>query len=331
VAGVAHEINSPAAAIAGTSDAFEAGVSKLTRLSPKLAWLGLDDERFAQFTELAEEAAAALRNRPIPSPTLVRRTSKQLRSSLEERGVDAAVAGTIARSLADLVPEPELLGRLADFVVPEGREHDADLAERSSLMLDYLREFAYLHRGAHTIQTSIRRVQRIVGGLKSYSHLDQEARADADLHDGIENTLVILEHVLSKGIHVRRSYGQLPPVPVFVDELNQVWTNLLHNAVQALGGTGNIAIETEHQGDDVVVRIIDDGPGIAQESLDKIFEPFYTTKPKGEGTGLGLRIVKQIVKKHRGTVTCESAPGRTCFEVRIPISMPDDREQGARA
>jgi len=317
VAGVAHEINSPAAAIAGSIDAFSGSVAKLTSVAPRLADVEMEPSELADFFALADEAAALLRNRMVPSPALVRRTAKQLRAQLEERGVSAAVAEEVARGLADLVPEPELLARFAEAVVAKGHERDPELPTRVQVLVGYLREYVYLHRGAQTIESAIRRIQRIVGSLKSYSHLDQQARSDADLHEGIDNTLVILEHVLG-GIHVRRNYGDLPPVSVFVDELNQVWTNLLHNAVQALAGTGNIVIETGVEGDDVVVRIIDDGPGIAPESLDKIFEPFYTTKPKGEGTGLGLRIVKQIVDKHGGSIRAISEPGRTCFEVRIP-------------
>jgi signal transduction histidine kinase len=108
-------------------------------------------------------------------------------------------------------------------------------------------------------------------------------------------------------------------VPVFVDELNQVWTNLISNAQQALAGKGTIVIETLVDDGAAVVRVIDDGPGVPADALPRIFEPFFTTKPKGEGTGLGLGIARQIVAKHGGEMTCESEPGRTVFEVRLPI------------
>jgi len=155
--------------------------------------------------------------------------------------------------------------------------------------------------------------------LKSYSHLDQQAiRSDADLHDGLETTLTLLHHAL-RDILVERRYGILPRVPIFVDELNQVWTNLISNAQQALVGRGTIVIETAVEEPWVVVRVIDDGPGVPADVLPRIFEPFFTTKPKGEGTGLGLGIARQIVAKHGGELRCESQPGRTCFEVRLPI------------
>ena len=143
-----------------------------------------------------------------------------------------------------------------------------------------------------------------------------------DVHAGIDDTLVLLDHVL-RDITVSREYGDLPPVPIYVDELNQVWTNLLQNAVQAVEGRGHITIETAAVEDGVAVRIIDDGPGIPADVQPRIFEPFFTTKGKGEGTGLGLGIVSQIINKHNGRVTCQSEPGRTCFEVWLPIVQPE--------
>ncbi|MBA3538342.1 MAG: hypothetical protein H0T79_01825 [Deltaproteobacteria bacterium] len=173
--------------------------------------------------------------------------------------------------------------------------------------------------------------------MKSYSHLDQQAtRSEADLHDGIDTTLVLLHYAL-RDIVVERHFGDLPPVPVYVDELNQVWTNLISNAQQALAGRGTIAIETSIEtaietahtgaGTWAVVRVIDDGPGVPPEALPRIFEPFFTTKPKGEGTGLGLGICRQIIDKHGGTLRCESVPGRTVFEVKLPIPPPRQGSQ----
>jgi two-component system NtrC family sensor kinase len=174
------------------------------------------------------------------------------------------------------------------------------------------------------VRHAIGQIQRIVGALKSYSHLDQQAtRTEADLHEGLETTLALLHHAL-RDIVVERHYGDLPRVPVYVDELNQVWTNLIQNAQQALAGKGAIAIETtvENVGTAswAVVRVIDDGPGVPADALPQIFEPFFTTKPKGEGTGLGLGIARQIVDKHGGEMRCTSQPGRTVFEVRLPIT-----------
>ena len=143
-----------------------------------------------------------------------------------------------------------------------------------------------------------------------------------DLHEGIENTLVILHSELKYGITVTRKYAELPAVPVYVDELNQVWTNLIHNAVQALAGNGEIVIETRLEGPEVAITVEDNGPGITPEIMPKIFDPFFTTKAKGEGTGLGLGIVKQIVEKHGGRIDVTSRPGCTRFTVRLPVVGP---------
>jgi signal transduction histidine kinase len=127
---------------------------------------------------------------------------------------------------------------------------------------------------------------------------------------------------LKYGISVTRNYAELPAVPVYVDELNQVWTNLIHNAVQALGGRGDIIIETRLDGPYVAITIEDNGPGIPPDVMPRIFDPFFTTKPKGEGTGLGLGIVKQIVDKHGGKIDVSSKPGCTRFTVRLPVAGP---------
>ncbi|HVV86295.1 MAG TPA: ATP-binding protein, partial [Kofleriaceae bacterium] len=207
----------------------------------------------------------------------------------------------------------------------DGRPPEAAVA-----VLRTLAGLANLHRNARVIGHAIARIQRIVGALKTYSHLDEEpARVAVDLHEGLETTLTLFDYAL-RDITLVRRFGSLPPIKVFVDELNQVWTNLIHNAVQALGGKGTIEIATEsatrRRGDvDVpgaVVRVIDDGPGIPPDVMPRIFEPFFTTKPKGEGTGLGLGIVSQIVAKHGGEVGCASEPGRTVFEVWLPADEP---------
>jgi signal transduction histidine kinase len=186
-----------------------------------------------------------------------------------------------------------------------------------------LTDHVYLHRTASTVRHAVASIQRIVGALKSYSHLDHQAvRTEADLHEGLETTLALLHHAL-RDIVVERRFGVLPRVPVYVDELNQVWTNLIQNAQQALtsraGANGKITIETSVEDDWVVVRVTDNGPGVPGDVLPRIFEPFFTTKRKGEGTGLGLGIARQIVHKHGGAMRCESQPGRTRFEVRLPI------------
>ncbi len=303
VAGVAHEINSPTAAIRGSIDSLQAALSRVTRHGAELG------DR--PITAFLDAIAPKLADHPLPTGLAARKATRELATALEGAGLDDVA--TIAGALADVGATIE---DAAAFV--EALQGDRKLAPRATAALT---DHVYLHRTASTVRHAIGQIQRIVGALKSYSHLDQQAtRIEADLHEGLETTLALLHHAL-RDIVVERRYGVLPRVPVFVDELNQVWTNLISNAQQALAGRGTIAIETSVEERAVVVRVIDDGPGVPPDVLPRIFEPFYTTKPKGEGTGLGLGIARQIVAKHGGELRCESRPGHTCFEVRLPVEV----------
>jgi signal transduction histidine kinase len=260
-----------------------------------------------------EEAAPRLAERPLPTSLTSRRAAREVGAVLARAGI--VEGAQLAADLADLGATAEDAARLVAAI-------EADLGIAAAVVAA-LTDHVYLHRTDSTVRHAVQQIQRIVGALKTYSHLDQQAtRTEADLHEGIETTLVLLHHAL-RDIVVLRHYGNLPRVPVYVDELNQVWTNLISNAQQALKGKGTIAVETAVEDGDgaAVVRVIDDGPGVAPELLPRIFEPFFTTKPKGEGTGLGLGIARRIVEKHGGEIRCESRPGRTVFEVRLPIAV----------
>ncbi|HKA88534.1 MAG TPA: ATP-binding protein [Haliangiales bacterium] len=310
VAGVAHEINSPSAAIRGSVDALSENVRRLAKTAREVGELPLSDDDRKRFLALAEELAPRLAEKRVGSPAALRRHARQVVARLAAAGITGAeVAG---RGLVEIGAEDDL-----EALLPL-------LAVGAPAIVRYLREYTYLHRNAFGIDNAIRQIQRIVGALKSYSHLDQAKVEVTDLHEGIENTLTILHHELKYGIQITRKYGHLPTVPVYVDELNQVWTNLIHNAAQALRGKGEIVIETEldEPAGMVRVKVIDDGPGIPTEIRERIFEPFFTTKAKGEGTGLGLGIVRKIVDKHGGTVSLDSAEGRTCFTVSLLVSGP---------
>jgi signal transduction histidine kinase len=318
VAGVAHDINSPSAAIRGSVDAMGEIATRLARHLRDLAALDVPEDRRIALTAWVETRGVALAAQRLPTGAVVRRAAKSLRAGLEEGGIGGADA--LARDLSEVGLDGEDVPSFLAVIegLPEGV---------AAATAGYLVEYVHLHRNVSTIGSAIARIQRIVGALKTYSHLDQTATSvDADIHEGIETTLVILDYQL-RGITVSRSYGELPRVPIYTDELNQVWTNLIQNAVHALEGEGSIAIETaeERRGErsGVVVRIIDDGPGIPSEVMPRIFEPFFTTKAKGEGTGLGLGIVKRIIDKHAGEVTCESSPGRTAFLVWLPARVEE--------
>jgi signal transduction histidine kinase len=321
VAAVAHEINSPSAAIRGTVDALADQVRRLGQVTHELGAIGLGPGERDELIRLAGEVGAQSSARRVPPPSAVRRAARELRAALEADRLPADHAAETARQMADLDLTADERTRLRKLIGGEAAaaESDEQVGRRARVVVGYLTEHVHLQRSVFAIGHAVRRIQRIVGGLKSYSHLDQDASAqEADLHHGIEETLELLDHLLARGIRVVRRFGAIPRVPVFVDELNQVWTNLIHNAVQATGGQGEIAIETEAQDGGVAVRVIDDGPGIPDEAFPRMFEPLFTTKPRGEGSGLGLSIVRRIVDHHGGRVRVESRPGRTCFEVWLP-------------
>jgi signal transduction histidine kinase len=172
------------------------------------------------------------------------------------------------------------------------------------------------------------RISEIVGALKSYSYLGQAPVQSVNIHEGIDNTLVILRNKLKTGITVHREYDlNLRPIVAYGSELNQVWTNLLDNAADALNGKGEIIIRTKHSEKSVQVEIEDNGPGIPKEIQSRIFDPFFTTKELGKGTGLGLSTSYSIiVEKHNGEISIESKPGQTCFTIVLPINLPTNNK-----
>ena len=177
-----------------------------------------------------------------------------------------------------------------------------------------------LSRLVTDIEHSTCRISELVKAIKEYSFMDEALRQEVDIAKGIESTLIMLGHKLKHGITVIREYDpDLPRIPSYGSELNQVWTNLIDNAADAMHGKGELRIRTAREGDEVLVEFVDNGPGIPAEIQTKIFDPFFTTKPMGEGTGLGLDTVYRIVRKHRGNVRVRLRPGYTCFRVRLPI------------
>ena len=313
VAGVAHEINSPTAAIQGSIEGLSGALARVARRSADLALRGAPQA----VADLLGSLAPALAERALPTGITARKAARELAAALE------TVVGGAPDQPRVLGAELADLGATRDDAIRVMAAVGPDRALAPSVVAA-LTDHVYLHRTASTVRQAIASILRIVGALKSYSHLDQQAiRTEADVHEGLETTLALLHHAL-RDIVVERRYGRLPRIPVYVDELNQVWTNLIQNAQQALTSRaptgGQITITSAVEGAWVVIRVTDDGPGVPPEALPRIFEPFFTTKPKGEGTGLGLGIARQIVDKHGGAMRCESEPGWTMFEVRLPIT-----------
>jgi len=181
---------------------------------------------------------------------------------------------------------------------------------------------------AADVQESTQRMSELVGAVKSYAYMDRGGLVEVDLHEGLETTLTVLAHKLRHTrIRVVRDYDpSLGRLTVRGSELNQVWTNLLDNAIDALGDNGTITIRTAREGEWALVEIGDDGPGVPPESRERIFDSFYTTKDVGQGTGLGLATARRIVvDRHDGALTVDSEPGRTVFSVRLPVKADQGR------
>lgn len=315
-AGVAHELNNPAAATRRAADQLSEAFADL-----EAAHLRLDAvAEVGDVRDVLRELEAHAREhavRPSDLGTMERSDREaEMEDWLDDHDVEDAwdLAPTLVSQDLDTVDLDRLLARVGPQGLP------VVLAWASSAFRVYLL--------AHDIGQGSARISEIVGALKSYSYLGQAPVQAVDLHEGIDNTLVILRSKLKHGIEVRREYGDVAPVAAYGSELNQVWTNLLDNAADAMGGRGTLTIRTHQDGDWAVVEIVDDGPGIPSSVLHEVFDPFFTTKEPGEGTGLGLSTTYSIVtEKHHGTISVTSVPGETCFTVRLPI---DAAEGGGR-
>jgi signal transduction histidine kinase len=305
-AGLAHELNNPAAAIRRSATALAEAIrerneaaSAIVTGDPRLAALLGARPSEAGVTlgaldraDRVDEIAVALREAGLP----------------ESAGPDEA-AGMLGA--AGWTPA-DVRSAAAGFAPSE-----VEAAVR------WLASVATADELLSEVRIAAERISAIVGGVKGYTYLDQAPIQRFNVTKGIDDTLLILAHKLS-GITVTRGYApDLPEIEGWGSELNQVWTNLLDNAADAMDGHGDISISVERtDADGVRVTICDSGPGIPSETMAKIFEPFFTTKPPGVGTGLGLHLSHNIVVQHGGTLDVESAPGRTCFEVVLPATLP---------
>jgi signal transduction histidine kinase len=308
-AGLAHELNNPAAAARRASE-------ELRDASQKAQLLALEhDERFSPEERKAlaalqrETAGAAVHLDPLALSD----AEDALAEWLENRGVEAA--WDVAPPLAAAGVGAERLERLA-----------GELGDRSLVGgLGWLVATLEITGLADEVRVSAGRISELVGAMKEYTYMDREAPLEIDVVSGLENTLTILGHKL-KGVSVERKYEKnLPKVPGRGGELNQVWTNLLDNAADAVDGRGRITVKVFQDGDSVAVEVVDDGPGIPREVQGRVFEPFFTTKEVGAGAGLGLDTVRRVVAGHGGEVSGDSKPGETRFTVRLPKSK---RENG---
>jgi signal transduction histidine kinase len=310
-AGVAHELNNPAAAVKRGADQFRDAVSRHVGAQAAVACLDLgpaEAEALRELTEHALEAAA----HPLDLDTLAQSDREtEMEDLLDRWGVPDA--WEIAPALASLGQDAD---EISSSMAPFARE-------RLPAILGSVSAAYALHTLLAEIGHGASRISEVVKALKSYSYLDQAPVLPVDLHEGLDSTLMILRNKLRAGISVRREYGgDVPRIQGYGSELNQVWTNLIDNAADAMDGEGVITLRTRPDGDGVMVEIEDNGPGIPPEIQTRIFDPFFTTKEPGKGTGLGLDICYNIVVyKHHGEIKVVSEPGSTRFQVWLPVDF----------
>ncbi len=306
-AGLAHELNNPASAAKRAATQLRETIKKIKNASLEL---GKRDLTQAQKAEIEKLEALFTQKDVIPPDALtISDLEDQIDSLLRSHGQNDL--WQLAADLARRNIRPEILESLFAAL-------DADAARAALVRIAASVEIAVL---VHEIESSTSRISDLVGAIKEYTYMDQAKVQNVDIVKSLETTLTILNHKLKQGVSVQRDYQSVPfLVDSFGSELNQVWTNIIDNAIDAMHGKGELRVRTYRDDGCVVVEIGDNGPGISTEAQPHIFEPFFTTKGVGEGTGLGLDTVQRIVKKHRGNIQVNSKPGDTRFQIWLPLS-----------
>ncbi|HEX3387603.1 MAG TPA: ATP-binding protein [Streptosporangiaceae bacterium] len=311
-AGFAHEVNNPAAAASRAVDALGDAAQILDSC---LARLASDEISAQQFTtldalrrEIEPDAVAA-------SPLALADQEDALSLWLSQHGVarEWSIAPPLAAAGVDLDWCERAAAALTGPALEPGLEWVASSLSVATLLAE--------------VKESTRRISELVTAIKSYSQMDRASMQQIDVTDGIESALVMLGHKLSARVTVVRDYSaSVPPIGAYPGELNQVWTNLIDNALDAMNGSGTLQLVTRAGHDDIIVEVGDTGPGMTPQVAARAFDAFYTTKDTGKGTGLGLDIARRtIVERHAGTITIESQPGNTVLRVRLPVRAPVSR------
>ena len=308
-AGLAHELNNPAAAGRRAAKQLGGAIASLQRNMLSLRGKHFLPRHRQILQDLQQQAIAHQEQEQSLSPLEQSDREDRLADWLSDLGVEDA--WELAPSLVCAGIEQSQLSTLADDMEESAFTEALVWLEASLTMKGLVDE----------VEQSTSRISDLVGAIKSYSYMDRSAVQEVDIREGLDNTLKILHHKLKYGVEVHREYGDcLPKISVYGSELNQVWTNLIDNAIDAMDGKGELTIRTALENNCILVEIIDNGTGIPPEIQSRIFEPFYTSKGVGKGSGLGLDISRRIVvQKHKGDLRFESKPGQTCFQVRIPV------------
>lgn len=315
-AGIAHELNNPAAAMGRGAAQLQDWISRLQRVHLQLSQLNLTDpqkQALLSLDQLAKERAL----QPLDLDALGRSDrEEQLESWLEAHGI--ADAWELAPILVSLGYQNAQCNQLAETFQTEDFPVVVRWLEATYSIYGLLEE----------IVQGTARMSEIVKALKAYVYLDQAPVQPVDVHESLDNTLVMLRGRLKGGVTVRREYApQLPRIMAYGSELNQVWTNIIDNAIDAMNNQGELVLRTRQENHWIYVEIQDNGPGIPLEIQSRLFDPFFTTKPVGKGTGLGLNISYNIVKKHGGEIKVASRPGWTCFTICLPEDFESEESE----
>ena len=309
-AGLAHELNNPASAAKRAASDLADALDVLTGTVGMLVEAGIEREQAAELVALQREAAATCVNHEPQSALDAADAEDALSDALSEAGIEDPWRLTDTLVAAGI--DPTFVARVADAAGPA-----------TAATLRWIAASLGARQLSAELRDSTDRMGQLVKAIKTYAYMDRGEVVQVDVHEGLDSTLILLKHKLKHTqIKVERNYDpSLGKLTVHGAELNQVWTNLLDNAIDALGDTGQITITTRADGDCAEIDIADDGPGIDAAIRDRVFDPFFTTKEVGSGTGLGLDTARRIlVEHHHGSLTLESRPGQTVFRARLPLN-----------
>jgi signal transduction histidine kinase len=310
-AGLAHELNNPSAAVRRSAVQLRSAVTEWGRLTAGFENVHFGELQTRSINKLQSEIETRHGSISMLDPMAQSDLEMELQTWLEEHGVEQA--WEIAPALVSSSWDIRALNEQADIFDPQSLV----------LVIKWLAAACTVYSLLDEVNIGSERISEIVKSVKAYSYLDQGPIQEVDVHESLENTLVILRHKMKDGIRVTRDYAaDLPRIETHGSELNQVWTNIIDNAIDTMQGKGELLLRTYKMSENIVVEIQDNGPGIPPEIQKRIYEPFFTTKPPGMGTGLGLHIAYTSVNNHYGHIHVESEPGKTCFQVTLPIQHP---------
>jgi signal transduction histidine kinase len=306
-AGLAHELNNPAAAARRSAQELADALEVLQHTVTRFVRSGVEREEAEVLVGLHERALAGAATAGRGALDAADREDA-LTDALDDRGLEG---WRLAPPLAEAGLDAAFVDEMADHAGPA-----LDAA------VEWVASSLTARGLAEDLRSATERISSVVGAMKDYSYMDRAELQEVDLNHGIETTLTILGHKTRHGtVRVERDLDpDLPRITAHAGQLNQVWTNLIDNAIDAVEGNGTVRVESRVTGGEIGVAVIDDGPGVPEQIRSRIYDPFFTTKEPGKGTGLGLDIVARIVRQHRGRILLDSRPGATRFDVRLPLA-----------